>query len=234
MRATAFEFRFRSLIIFTLIVLGFWSPGLRTASVWMLLSGWLAHQHWLGIQAASIAVGAAGFACAAAAALLRTWATAYLGAEIVQSHSLHSDAVVAAGPFRHVRNPLYLGLTFNVMALAVLMPLYGAIFCVVAIVLFQLRLIGAEEARLAETPGYRAYAARVPRLWPSLLPRVPAPEPKARPRWGQAVLGELYFWGVAISFAVLLPQYNAVAIGRGVLASFGLGLVGRGVLPRKP
>jgi protein-S-isoprenylcysteine O-methyltransferase Ste14 len=232
MRATGFEFRFRFFFILAIVLLGFWSPGLPTSSVWMLLAGWLAHQHWLTIQAASIAVGAVAFVCAAAAALLRTSASAWLGPEIVLSQQMHSDAVVANGPFRFVRNPLYLGLTLNVIALSVLMPLPGAIFAIVAVVIFLLRLTGAEEAELADTPGYRAYAARVPRLIPSLTPRVPASA--AHANWGRGILGELYFWGAAISFAVLLPQYSALAISRGVLLSFGIGLVARGLLLRKP
>jgi len=233
MRATAFEFRIRFFIIFAILLLGFWSPGLQTASVWMLLSGWLAHQHLLTIQAASIAVGAAAFVCAIAAALLRTWASAWLGPDIVLSQQMHSAAVVANGPFRHVRNPLYLGLTLNIIALSILMPLPGAIFTIVAIVIFLLRLIFGEEARLAETPGYRAYAVLVPRLWPSLRPRVPS-SPGQRPQWLRATLTELYFWGAAICFAILLPQYNTAILIRGILISFGIGLVARGLLLRKP
>lgn len=228
MRATEFEFRYRFFFIFAIVLLGFWSPGLHTSSTWMLLAGWLGHQRWLAIQTASIAIDAIAFLCAVAAAIFRTWAAAWLGPEIVLSQQMHSDAVVAGGPFRYVRNPLYLGLTLNVFALAVLMPLPGAIFAVIATVIFLLRLTGAEEAKLADTPGYRAYAARVPRLLPSLVPRVPASA--ARPNWGRGFAGELYFWGAAISFAVLLPQYSAVAITRGVLLSFGIGLVARGLM----
>jgi protein-S-isoprenylcysteine O-methyltransferase Ste14 len=231
MRATAFEFRYRFFFVFAIVLLGFWSPGLQTSSVWMLLAGWLAHRHWLSIQVASIAVDAIAFVCAVAAALLRTSASAWLGPDIVLSQQMHSDAVVANGPFRFVRNPLYLGLTLNIIALSILMPLPGAIFAVFAIVILLLRLIGAEEAKLADTPGYRAYAALVPRLLPSLTPRVPSTP--AHANWMRGILGELYFWGAAISFAVLLPQYSALAISRGVLLSFGIGLVARGLLLRK-
>src|SRR5262249_49124499 len=42
------------------------------------------------------------------AAALRTWATAYLRAEVVHDASQHSEALVADGPYRYVRNPLYL------------------------------------------------------------------------------------------------------------------------------
>jgi protein-S-isoprenylcysteine O-methyltransferase Ste14 len=42
------------------------------------------------------------------AALLRTWATAYLRTEVVHDMSQHSEALVADGPYRYMRNPLYL------------------------------------------------------------------------------------------------------------------------------
>ncbi len=44
-----------------------------------------------------------------AAALLRTWGSAYLGRGVVHDEAMHSDALHADGPYRYVRNPLYLG-----------------------------------------------------------------------------------------------------------------------------
>jgi protein-S-isoprenylcysteine O-methyltransferase Ste14 len=39
---------------------------------------------------------------------LRTWGAAYLRTEVVHDTAQHSEALVADGPFRHTRNPLYL------------------------------------------------------------------------------------------------------------------------------
>jgi len=65
-------------------------------------------------------------------------------------------------------------------------------------IFFLRRLIGREEAALVEAQGesYRAYLAAVPRLWPSLTPRVPAGG--AQPRWRQAFLGEAWIWFLAL------------------------------------
>lgn len=41
-----------------------------------------------------------------AAAEIRTWATAYLGSEIVFDLNLHTNRLVADGPYRYVGNPL--------------------------------------------------------------------------------------------------------------------------------
>ena len=43
------------------------------------------------------------------AAGLRTWGAAYLRTEVVHDTAQHSEALVADGPFRYTRNPLYLG-----------------------------------------------------------------------------------------------------------------------------
>ena len=51
---------------------------------------------------------ASGAALVFVAALLRTWATAYLRTEIVHDAPQHAEALVADGPYRYVRNPLYL------------------------------------------------------------------------------------------------------------------------------
>ena len=43
------------------------------------------------------------------AGLLRTWAAAYLHSDVVHDLKLHSEKLVADGPYRFMRNPLYLG-----------------------------------------------------------------------------------------------------------------------------
>ena len=55
-------------------------------------------------------------------ALLRVWGTAYLGTGTVNSLDMKAGSVVADGPYRYVRNPLYLGLWFMVAAMAFIMP----------------------------------------------------------------------------------------------------------------
>jgi len=140
-------------------------------------------------------------------ALLRTWATAYLRAEIVHDESQHTEALVADGPYRHVRNPLYLANLPMAAGIGVLASRVGWILLTVGIFVFCYRLILREEDGLLETQGesYRKYLKAVPRFWPSLTPRLlPGP---GTPRWGQAVAGEMFFWlqGVAVlSFALTL------------------------------
>jgi protein-S-isoprenylcysteine O-methyltransferase Ste14 len=239
MKAQSPEFRFRFLILAIIICLGFVAPwdsylhfdrGLKT---WLFLAAWPTRYHWLSFSAATITLLVLGTLCALAAAFLRTWASAYLGPSVVQDPSLHGDRVVAAGPYRYLRNPLYLGLFLNVLAIALLMPPSGALFTVVLIGLFQLRLIRVEESFLVHSLGdpYRAYCARVPRLLPAFTPRVPASDTPAK--WPIAFLSEIYMWGVAISFLSIGWLYNTLLITQGVLISLGLLLIVRAALPRR-
>jgi len=243
MKATAFEFRFRFLIHFVIIVLGFTAPWDRwlhvdssgpNAHVWGTLSAWLAmvKPGAIGIATAFNLLLAVGIGCAVAAALLRTWGSAYLGANVVKAHTFQGGRVVADGPYRYVRNPLYLGTMVHVLALALLMPPSGAVFTILAIVFFQIRLILGEESFLAAKLGepYLAYCARVPRLLPALRPRVPSSQ--ARGAWGSALLGEIYMWGVAIAFVSVGYRYNAFLITQGVIISVGVSLVARALIPR--
>jgi protein-S-isoprenylcysteine O-methyltransferase Ste14 len=141
------------------------------------------------------------------AAMLRTWATAYLRTEIVHDQSQHSETLVADGPFRYVRNPLYLANVPMAAGMGVMASRWGWIFMVVAMWVFMYRLILREEDGLLQTQGasYAAYLKAVPRFWPSLTPRVPSGN--IRPRWGQAIAAEMFIWlfGVAVlCFAITL------------------------------
>jgi protein-S-isoprenylcysteine O-methyltransferase Ste14 len=238
MKATALEFRFRFLLGVIIYLLGFiapWNNFLHLDSIrtWQLLASWPARNGWIGFSAATIAVLVLGILCAFAGAFLRTWASAYLDPAVVKAGAMHGDSIVASGPYRHLRNPLYFGTMIHTFALALLMPPSGAIFCVVAIALVQLRLIAAEEFFLTAKLGapYVAYCARVPRLFPSITPRIPASA--TQPAWPTAFLSEIYMWGVFVSFAALGWRYNSVLIIKGILISLGVSLIARAFLPKK-
>jgi protein-S-isoprenylcysteine O-methyltransferase Ste14 len=140
-------------------------------------------------------------------ALLRTWATAYLRTEVVHDVSQHSEALVADGPYRYVRNPLYLANLPMMAGIGVMASRLGWLFMIVSMWVFVYRLVFREEDGLRQTQGesYRAYLKAVPRFWPSLTPCIPSGG--GQPRWGQAFAGEMIFWifGVAVlCFAITL------------------------------
>jgi protein-S-isoprenylcysteine O-methyltransferase Ste14 len=147
---------------------------------------------------------------------------------------MKAGVMMADGPYRRVRNPLYLGSWLMFAAISVLMPPTGALVTMALLTVFLLRLILGEEAFLAAQLGepYRAYKRAVPRLIPSLQARVSAGG--QRPKWGRAVLGEIMPLGVLVSFAALSWQYNSSLLTRAVLISFGISLVVRAVILPKP
>jgi len=144
---------------------------------------------------------------ALAAALIRTWGTAYLRADVMQDPNVRADSVVADGPYRHVRNPLYVGGILLGLAFGFLASRIGAVVIIVGLTIFYLRLIALEEPNLEREQGerYREFSRRVPRIVPSLTPRIPSSGLK--PQWGQAILGETFMWGFFVgvaAFAVTL------------------------------
>lgn len=246
MKATRFEFRYRLWIGFALYFLGFWAPWLRYGSgearvttTWLELVGKLAATHAVTLQGASLLVTSLAIFFAAAGAALRVWGTAYLGAPIVTSGAMHAAGVVAAGPYRHLRNPLYVGSFVFSLAVAILMPPTGAVFFLSASVVQILRLILGEEAYLATQQGeaYLAYKARVPRLLPSPVARVADSRlvnSLVQPHWLQALISEIFPVAMTVCFAVLAWRYNAQLLTRAVLICFGVSLVVRALAVTKP
>jgi protein-S-isoprenylcysteine O-methyltransferase Ste14 len=166
------------------------------------------------------------------AAAIRTWATAYIRPEVMVDGVLHTDTVVAEGPYRFVRNPLYLGTNLLALGYSVMASRLGAVLLVAGVFLFNYRIILREERELtlAQGENYERYRRAVPRLWPSLLPRVVGSQRK--PDWGAGLLGEMFFWGLALALLVFAITFNIRAYFLALGLSFGvyflcLGLIGR-------
>jgi len=202
-RATDFEFRHRFWIISGTFCLGFscyaWDHMNASVAVARMILGGL-NSPLAGRLIRAIL--AAGVLLVTLAALVRSWAEAYLHSSVVHDSELHSDRLVADGPYRRVRNPLYLGNILLAVGMGPMASRTGFLFLVAATVPFVYRLILREEAGLLESQGesYRRYFETVPRLWPSLRPRVPAGG--GRPNWVDGFVGETCMWGLAIGMAV--------------------------------
>jgi protein-S-isoprenylcysteine O-methyltransferase Ste14 len=217
-RATRFEFNYRFWIIAILFWIGFSLYRFGDVNFGVGLLKWIAPSvtpdsprgnSWLRLI----------FLCGAVlvflAALLRTWATAYLRAEVVHDSGLHSEALVADGPYRYVRNPLYLGTLLMTAGLGMMASRLGWLVLVLGMCIFQYRLILREEHELVQSQGesFRAYLGAVPRLLPALRPRVRTGGTK--PRWAQALVGEMFFWlfGAAmVVFSITLRAKPAVIL----------------------
>jgi protein-S-isoprenylcysteine O-methyltransferase Ste14 len=237
MKASAIEFRLRMAINMVIVCLGFWAPWIEAWGIGrrIPLMVWLALELGrMGVASFSIAmpaVIAAGAIMAGVGAALRVWGAAYLGQGTVKHGQMKAGAVLADGPFRFVRNPLYIGLWLVFAALSLLMPVSGALFAMTAVTIFLLRLILGEEAFLSGQLGqpYQEYMRAVPPLIPRFRTALPATGRK--PRWLQALLTETTPIGIFAALAFFSWSYNDRLMAKVIIVSFGLSLVTRALLP---
>jgi protein-S-isoprenylcysteine O-methyltransferase Ste14 len=211
MRATEFEFhhRFWFILLIFFVAFGCYVFEPVNAVEWLLkLMGGSGADTFPKRAIPARVIFAVGAVLVAAAAWVRTWGTAYLRTEVVRDTMLHAERLVADGPYRYVRNPLYFGTMLLALGLCPMASPVGSVALVAGMWIFVLRLIGCEEALLRQKHGdaYRAYVMRVPRLWPALRPRVPAGG--ADPHWGQAWAGEMWMWAVFAGSVVFAFTLN--------------------------
>ena len=193
MRATEFEFRNRWWLFGVVFGAGFLPLALDPVPIGARIADRLAAVVPLPEPLASHIVFGAVALIMLAAALVRAWGSAYLGREVVHDHAVLSEALKADGPYRHVRNPLYLGNVLMSWAVALFAPGIGWPVIVIGIPLFCYRLIGREEVALEAEQGesYRAFKRAVPRLWPSLGACIPASG--SVPDWINGLAAEAFF-----------------------------------------
>jgi protein-S-isoprenylcysteine O-methyltransferase Ste14 len=196
-RATEFEFHNRFWIISGTFCLGFscyaWDHMNMSVAVARMILGGL-HSPLAGPLIRAILT--VGVVMVTLAVLVRSWAEAYLHSSVVHDSELHFDRLVADGPYRRVRNPLYLGNILLAFGMGPMASRTGFFVLVAGMVPFVYRLILLES----QGEGYRRYFETVPRLWPSWRPRVPAGG--GRPNWVDGLVGETCMWGLAVGMAV--------------------------------
>lgn len=237
MRATEFEFRFRFFVIMAIFIAGFWCYALDRVNVSaMLAQRLMGHPVQLGVAGDRHVVQvilALGAVLAVLAALVRTWAAAYLRSEVVHDFELHGEGLVADGPYRYVRNPLYLGGVLFAIGFAMAASRLGFLVIVGGLTLFYYRLILREESLLSGTQGesYRQFLKAVPRLVPSLTPRVAAGG--LAPRWGQALIGETFMWFFAVALACFAATLSQRMLLTTIVAGVAASLLVKGAQRRR-
>ncbi len=208
--ATNFEFKNRFWIIGALFFVAFATYNIDHQNAGVALTEWIvrlrrsvptaADYRWMFGVASLFAV---------LAAAVRTWGTAYLDPEVMMAARVQTARLVADGPYRYVRNPLYFGNILLAIGFGVMTSRIGCPILIVGMLVFVYRLILREEAGLAASQGdaYRAYCAVVPRLLPALHPQVPSAG--GMPNWADGFLGEAFIWVMAaslVAFAFSLKE----------------------------
>ncbi len=140
-------------------------------------------------------------ASALAAWLWRASGTAYLQRSVVFAADVQRDRLIVAGPFRYVRNPLYVGNMFLALSVALLAPPLGFALIMAGNAAIA-ALLAAEESRgMAERYGavYEAFRAAVPAFVPRLTPADVPGSVSAQAAWGPALFGDAYCLLLAIA-----------------------------------
>ncbi len=201
MKATNWEFTNRAMIFGMIFGLSFPLYVVDHQNSTAVLANWLAPK--LRMEADFVA--RLLFACAAlllaVAALIRTWASSYLHAGVVYASEVKTESLVADGPYRRVRNPLYFANVLMAIGVGAMMSRSGFVVAVVAMLIFCYRLIFREEAGLRASQGqqYEHYLKAVPRLVPSPWPRIASSGRKAN--WRAGFKAEAWYWGFPLSVA---------------------------------
>jgi protein-S-isoprenylcysteine O-methyltransferase Ste14 len=169
-RATKFEFERRFWIITGIYAVGFSLSNFdhvrAITALRRLIEPSLPSDSAQAIALAQVVI-AAGALLVFLAAALRTWAAAYLRTDVVHDTDQRSETLVADGPFRYVRNPLYFSSVPMAAGIGVLASRAGWLFLVGATWLFVYRLIFREEESASAKP--RRIVSRLLRCSPALL-----------------------------------------------------------------
>ena len=234
MRATQWEFRNRTWLLLAIFCIGLAFYWLDPHNSGELIGAWLrrrvAFLHLNRQQTVVRGIFLLAAVVVGIGAMIRTWTGAYIRANVLQDSKIRTEKLVADGPFRYTRNPLYLGILIGVFGAGVMCsPVGWAVQVGLAIVLLY-RLIGREEGELLGThsDSFLAYCLAVPRLFPAMKPCVASSG--ARPHWREGFAVQLGWWGIALAnltWAITLRPSLAFAVG---WAGFGLFLVQKFVL----
>jgi protein-S-isoprenylcysteine O-methyltransferase Ste14 len=233
MKASSWEFANRAMLFGMIFAVAFPLYALDHQNSAAALANWLAPRLRMDADSLARLLFFTGAGLLALAALIRTWASAYLQAEVVYASEVKTQTVVADGPYRRVRNPLYFGNIIMAIGMGAMMSRPGFFVAVAAMWVFCYRLILREEADLLANQGerYDRYRKAVPRLLMSPWPRIPSAE--QRPRWRNGFLAELWSWGFAASVLGFALTFKLTVFFAILGASLVLLWVGSMMMERK-
>jgi protein-S-isoprenylcysteine O-methyltransferase Ste14 len=214
-------YRARSFVFAAIYFAGFFLG----AAISVAISG-----RYVSVAGTSTALTTAAAVLAALCYALRVWGSSYLRAGIVWNADARSDAFFVAGPYRFVRNPLYLGNVLLAIGVGLMAPPAGCAFIIVANILFVIMLARHEETILSAVYGerFRQYAAHVPALIPRLVPV--AAQGDAHPSLADGVLSEVFTGALLIGIILTFVDRKHGEIDFFVL--YGAGIIAQRLIAR--
>ena len=158
---------------------------------------------------------AVGFVVTAVGECIRFWGVAYAGSLTRVTGSVGAPEVIVAGPFSHVRNPLYVGNMLTYVGIGIMSNARFPWLVLGAAVWFGFQyyqIVMLEESFLEKEFGaaYLEFKRRVPRFIPSLSAYVNPVQSKQLPKWKEATNSEQRtFQALSIVFAILIVLWYA-------------------------
>jgi protein-S-isoprenylcysteine O-methyltransferase Ste14 len=136
-----------------------------------------------------------GFVLAVLGESLRYWGVAYAGSLTRVTGSVGAPEVVVAGPFAHLRNPLYAGNVLLYCGIGVMANALSPWLVLVALVYFAFQyamIVSLEEEFLEKEfgEGYLEFKNNVPRFLPRLNPYQTPAQEHQKPNWIDALRSE--------------------------------------------
>lgn len=126
----------------------------------ILVLQWVFHPGWSH-------TGVLGLSLLLLGEALRTWAAGHIGG-VSRTRGEEVGPLVASGPYRWLRNPLYLGNILLLTGLGLCSDLYWGTVWLALLLPYYSAIVRWEESRLLTSLGapYRAYLSATPRWWP--------------------------------------------------------------------
>jgi protein-S-isoprenylcysteine O-methyltransferase Ste14 len=222
MQASRWEFENRALVFGLIFAVAFPLYAIDQQNSAAALSNWLGTRFGAAPDLVAHLVLAVAALLVAAAAVLRTWASSYLLADVVYATELKTDSLVADGPYRHVRNPLYFANVLMAVGMGALMSRLGFVVAVLGMMAFCYRLILREEAffESGQRERYEPYRRAVPRLLPAPRPQIGSGG--RRPSWSKGFKAEAWYWGLALALVGFAATLSLKIFAVVLAASLGL------------
>jgi protein-S-isoprenylcysteine O-methyltransferase Ste14 len=161
----------------------------------------------IATKRSELCLKACGLSLVLAGLVVRVWAAGFAGRH-TRSSKIEGSKLATAGPYAHVRNPIYLGSVILGFGMVLLIGDRRLVVpCALTFLALYFGLIPAEEEFLTEKfqDEYREYCRHVPRLVPRLKPWAEAVKTSFDWRAGG---GE---WRLSLILAVIWGAFRAVA-----------------------